>query len=61
MGGKFLESTNGKCSTIGAQNYDEQLEREIAENIIDWWISKKSYKQWYADRFLQRNLDFEQE
>lgn len=61
MGGKFLESTNGKCSTIGAPDYNEQLEREIAENIIDWWISKKSYKQWYADRFLQRNLDFEQE
>lgn len=61
MGGKFLESANGKCSTIGAQDYDEQIEREVAENIIDWWVSKKSYKQWYADKFLQHTLDFGQE
>lgn len=50
----------GKCSTVSAQDYDEQIEREVAENIIDWWVSKKSYKQWYADKFLQHTL-FEQE
>ena len=61
VGGKFFDSTDGKCSTVSAQDYDEQIEREVAENIIDWWISKKSYKQWYADKFLQHTLDFGQE
>ena len=36
---------------------DEQ-ENEIAENIYDWWISGKSYKQWYAEKFQQLKLDF---
>ncbi len=39
---------------------DEQ-EREIAENIYDWWISGLSYKKWYAKRFLQYTLDFDKE
>ena len=60
VGGKFFDSTDGKCSTVSAQDYDEQIEREVAENIIDWWISKKSYKQWYADKFLQKKLNFEE-
>jgi len=61
VGGKFFDSTDGKCSTVSAQDYDEQIEREVAENIIDWWVSKKSYKQWYADKFLQHTFDFGQE
>ena len=61
MGGKFFDSTDGKCSTVSAQDYDEHIEREVAENIIDWWVSKKSYKQWYADKFLQHTFDFWQE
>lgn len=61
MGGKFFDSTDGKCSTVSAQDYDEQIEREVAENIIDWWVSKISYKQWYADKFLQYTFDFDQE
>ena len=36
-------------------------EQEIAENIFDWWISGKSYKKWYAERFLQQKIKFEQE
>ncbi len=38
---------------------DEQ-EDAIAENIYDWWTSGKAYKQWYADRFLQKGLFEEQ-
>lgn len=34
---------------------DEQ-ENEIAENIYDWWTSGKSYKKWYADKFLSPGL-----
>ena len=35
-------------------------ERQICENIFDWWISGKSYERWYADKFLQGKL-FEDE
>lgn len=31
-------------------------ERQICENIFDWWISGKSYEKWYADKFLQGKL-----
>ena len=37
---------------------DEQREDLIAENIYDWWISGKSYKKWYADKFLQTKFEF---
>lgn len=33
-------------------------EDEIAENIFDWWISGKSYKRWFADKFQQLKLNF---
>ena len=39
----------------------EEQENEIAENIYDWWISGKSYKEWYADKFLQTKLEFPEE
>lgn len=35
------------------------LENEIAENIFDWWISGKSYEDWYADKFQQGRLDLQ--
>jgi phosphoadenosine phosphosulfate reductase len=53
---KFLEGANNNCAVVGAES--ESTEREIAENIFDWWISKKSYKQWYAEKFLQQKLFF---
>ena len=37
----------------------EEQENEIAENIYDWWISGKSYKQWYAEKFQQLKLKFD--
>lgn len=37
----------------------EEQENEIAENIFDWWISGKSYKRWYSDKFLQLTFDFD--
>lgn len=39
----------------------EEQENKIAENIYDWWISGKSYKQWYAEKFQQMTLDFGEE
>lgn len=55
--GKFLDSDNGGCSAVVAE-YDEQKEREIAEAIFDWWISKKPFKQWFAEKYQQGTLDF---
>ena len=40
----------------GGGKSEAEIEREIAENIFDWWISKKSYKQWYFDKFMNRSL-----
>lgn len=39
----------------------EEQENEIAENVYDWWISGKSYKQWYAEKFQQLKIDFGEE
>ena len=37
-------------------NLTDEQETEIAENIYDWWISSKPYKQWYAEKFQQQDL-----
>lgn len=50
----FSQSSSPDCLT------EEQKEDLIAENIYDWWISGKSYKQWYAEKFLQQKLNFEE-
>lgn len=47
------------CSSSDRLN-DEQ-ENEIAENIYDWWITGKSYKKWYAEKYQQMKLDFKED
>ena len=44
----------------GGVDAGQWSEDEIAEGIFDWWISGKSYKQWYADKYLQLTFNFEQ-
>ena len=44
-----VESYDGKYT---------QEEIDVAELIFAWWISKKSYSQWYAENFQQTKLDF---
>lgn len=34
-------------------------EDEIAENIFDYWICKESYNKWYAKKFLQQKIVFD--
>ena len=48
----------GFSSSSSSGRLTEEQENEIAENIYDWWISGKSYKQWYAEKFLQMKIDF---
>ena len=47
----------GFSSSSSSDRLTEEQENEIAENIYDWWISGKSYKQWYAEKFQQLKLD----
>ena len=50
---------NGRGSlSSSSDRLTEKQENEIAENIYDWWISVKSYKRWYAEKFQQMKLDF---
>jgi phosphoadenosine phosphosulfate reductase len=47
-----------KLIGMWAGNFGEGLtDRQVAENIFDWWLSKKSYKQWYSEKFEQQRLD----
>lgn len=48
----------GFSDSSSSDRLTEEQENEIAENIYDWWISGKSYKQWYAEKFQQMKLDF---
>lgn len=52
---------HGFSSSSSSDRLKEEQENEIAENIYDWWISGKSYKEWYADKFLQTKLEFPEE
>lgn len=51
-------SQGGFSSSSSSDRLTEEQENEIAENIYEWWISGKSYKQWYAEKFKQMKLDF---
>ena len=39
-------------------NYWGGTEDEQCEQIFNWWISGKSYEQWYADEYKQLKIDF---
>ena len=51
----WLGGFSDSSSSVGLT---EEQEYQIAENIFEWWISGKSYKKWYAERFLQLKLKF---
>jgi hypothetical protein len=61
-GAEFLDGVNEQGAAVNAESQsteiDDTIEREIAEAIFDWWISKKPYKQWYSDKYLQQKFDF---
>ena len=55
-----MRRTNGLLagfsdSSSSVRLTDEQ-EDEIAENIYDWWTSQKGYKEWYDEKFLQKDM-----
>lgn len=54
------EVTPGFSDSSSSDSLTEEQQNEIAENIFDWWVSGKSYKQWYAEKFLQTKLDLDE-
>lgn len=58
---RSVERTGFSQSSSSDRLTDEQMEDLIAENIYDWWISGKSYKKWYTDKFLQLKFDLLEE
>lgn len=52
--------TSGFSDSSSSDSLTEEQQNEIAENIFDWWVSGKSYKQWYAEKFLQTKLDLDE-
>lgn len=55
------EETFGFSPCSSSDRLNDEQENEIAANIYDWWISGKSYKRWYAEKFQQMKLDFKEE
>ena len=58
---------NGQCNGFsespasGGVDAGQWTEDEIAEAIFDWWVSGKPYKQWYSDKYLQQEIEFDTE
>ncbi len=57
----WMGETFGFSSCSSSDRLNDEQENEIAENTYDWWISGKSYKQWYAEKFQQIKLNFKEE
>lgn len=53
---KFFDSPSQQVNWGGQ---DEPSEDEIAEAIFDWWMSGKSYKEWYSEKYVQGKLDLD--
>ena len=53
--GGFSENPSADGAVEGVH---EPTEDEIAEKIFSWWISGKSYSEWYAETYLQLKIDF---
>ena len=56
-----VENSIGFSESSSSDRLTEEQENEIAENIFDWWISGKPYKQWYSEKFCQLKFDFKDE
>lgn len=50
-----IERKVSACSS--SDRLTEEQEYKIAEYIFEWWVSGKSYTQWYAEKFQQTKLD----
>ena len=53
-----LQDCIGFSEGSSSDRLTDEQENEIAENIYDWWISGKGYRQWYNEKFMQQTLNF---
>lgn len=51
--------SNGSADNAAVEQ-SEETERQIAETIFDWWISGKSYSEWYSRTFKELELNFKE-
>ena len=58
---KYDETGFSESPASGGVDAGQWAEDEIAEAIFDWWISGKPYKQWYSDKYLQQEIEFDTE
>ena len=58
---EMWRETIGFSGSSSSDRLTEEQENEIAENIYDWWVSGKSYKRWYAEKFQQMKFNFGEE
>lgn len=58
-GTQSRKATTGFSESSSPDSLTEEQQNEIAENIFDWWVSGKSYKQWYADKFIHLRINFD--
>ena len=49
--------SNGSADNAAVEQ-SEETERQIAEAIFDWWISGKSYSEWYSQTFKELKINF---
>lgn len=52
------EQKLGKHNMICNNYWGEGSEEEKCEQVFNWWISGKSYKEWYAETYLQLKINF---
>lgn len=55
---KFREGFIWWHIKVNWREQDEPSEDEIAEAIFDWWMSGRSFNEWYSERCLQLSLNF---
>ena len=36
----------------------QEHQYRTAEDVLEWWISGKNVRKWYADKYLQQKMDF---
>lgn len=51
--------SDGHDNLLTNADFGNGTEDEKCENVFNWWISGKSYEEWYADTFRQLRFDFE--
>lgn len=56
---KQIRAENTYDNILTNSYFGDGTEDEICENIFNWWISGKSYDEWYVDNYLQFPLLFQ--